>query len=66
VTRGFPGAKNDKTIVRYDLNVARVRDDHAYSDMEYELMAADGSTYTERGAYLIVDGGYHKASDLRH
>ena len=27
VTRGFPGAQNDKTIIRYDAAVQRVRDD---------------------------------------
>jgi hypothetical protein len=30
--------------------------------MENELLAADGSVYKQQGAYLIVDGGYHKAS----
>jgi hypothetical protein len=63
-TRGlnFAGAKNDKTIVRFDLTVSRVRIDLVYTeqDLEFKLLDANGEEMSERGAYLIVDGGYHK------
>ncbi|CAN0416889.1 unnamed protein product, partial [Ascophyllum nodosum] len=32
VTRGFPGAQNDKTIIRYDAAVQRVREDTRYKN----------------------------------
>ncbi|CAN0205245.1 unnamed protein product [Discosporangium mesarthrocarpum] len=31
-----------------------------FTDLEYTLFDADGNEYTHRGAYLIVDGGYHR------
>lgn len=60
VTKGFAGAQNDKTIVRFDLVVQRVRDGQPYKDVRYKLRRADGTESEEIGAYLIVDGGYHK------
>lgn len=57
-TKGYPGAHNDKTIVKFDSFVTKVREE--CKDVEYTLKDSDGTTYTERGAYLIVDGGYHQ------
>ncbi|CAN0051081.1 unnamed protein product, partial [Discosporangium mesarthrocarpum] len=31
-----------------------------FKDLEYTLFGADGNAYAHRGAYLIVDGGYHQ------
>jgi hypothetical protein len=64
-TRGYPGAKNDKTIVRYDLTVLRIRNDAVYTQKEFRLLDAGGGESTERGVYLIVDGGYHKVRTSR-
>lgn len=60
VTKGFPGAQNDKTIIRYDLNVQRIRESAVYRDKEFKLRNADGTESVHKGVYLIVDGGYHK------
>lgn len=56
-TKGFPGAQNDKTIVRFDKFVQRVRLE--YKDVEFTLKDEDGNEYTVHGLYLLVDGGYH-------
>ncbi|CAM9635507.1 unnamed protein product [Choristocarpus tenellus] len=34
---------------------------HIPTRLGYSLMDSDGNYYTEKGAYVIVDGGYHKA-----
>jgi Plant transposon protein len=68
VTRGFHGSANDKTIVRFDGFVNRIKGDAFYKNMEYNLRVNDGpaddpSSFTRvSGAYLIVDNGYHKVS----
>lgn len=60
-TRGFPGAHNDKTIVRFDKFANSVRDGW-YKDVEYTLKGKDGEDVHEKGPWLIVDGGYHYVS----
>jgi hypothetical protein len=51
---------NDKTIVRFDGFVTGIRDKKAYGQVTFQLMDTSGNISTETGAYLIVDGGYHK------
>ncbi|CAB1104922.1 unnamed protein product [Ectocarpus sp. CCAP 1310/34] len=60
VTRGFTGATNDKTIIRYDKAVTRIRTDPVYTEQKYKLYAQDGQQFEEKGCYLLVDNGYHK------
>ncbi|CAM9724983.1 unnamed protein product, partial [Ectocarpus sp. 4 AP-2014] len=60
VTRGFTGATNDKTIIRYDTAVTCIRTDPVYTEQKYKLYAQDGEQFEERGCYLLVDNGYHK------
>lgn len=60
VTRGFTGATNDKTIIRYDAAVDKIRKDSQYTERQYKLRKADGTTFTRSGCYLIVDNGYHE------
>ena len=60
-TKSFAGAHNDKTIIRYDLAVQKVREDPLYTEQKFELKHADGTTEQPKGSYLIVDNGYHKA-----
>ena len=31
-----------------------------YANVEFDLIDEDGNIIKEKGAYLIVDGGYHK------
>ncbi|CAN0375259.1 unnamed protein product, partial [Ectocarpus sp. 4 AP-2014] len=56
-TEGFPGAQNDKTIVKFDKSVMAVRDGW-YKDVEYTLKGKNGEEVHEKGPWLIVDGGY--------
>ena len=60
VTRGFPGAQNDKTIIRYDAAVQRVREDTRCKDKTFQLRCENGTLIDCRGNYLLVDNGYHK------
>ncbi|CAN0184692.1 unnamed protein product [Pylaiella littoralis] len=64
VTQGFTGATNDKTIVRYDAAVQTIRNNKVYKDREHKLRKADGTEFTRKGCYLIVDNGYHEVSVL--
>ena len=59
-TEGFPGTKNDKTIVKYDDFVTKVRTGELYGDTPFWLCCEDGTYKMHRGLYLIVDGGYHR------
>jgi hypothetical protein len=60
VTHGFPGASNDLIIVRFDGFVTDIHDGLRYSDVTFPMVTISGEEYTEKGAWLIVDGGYHK------
>lgn len=62
VTQGFTGATNDKTIVRYDAAVGSIRTNKQYTEREYKLRKKDGTEFTRKGCYLIVDNGYHEVS----
>jgi Plant transposon protein len=69
VTRGFHGAVNDKTIVKFDRFIQRIKNDKFYTQMEFNVRVSSldaeepGAMKRLKGAYLIVDGGYHK---VRH
>ncbi|CAN0203620.1 unnamed protein product [Discosporangium mesarthrocarpum] len=57
LTAGFPGAKNDKTIIRFDKLITKIRskDKHTHT-----MVGAEGTKHVQRGAYVYLDGGYHK------
>lgn len=59
-TEGHPGARNDKTIVRFDGFVTQIHNGELYADVPYQLLDDHGNVTHEKGLYLIVDGGYHK------
>ena len=59
-TQGHPGARNDKTIVKFDGFVTNIHKRKLYPDVPYTLCDAQGHIIQEKGLYLIVDGGYHK------
>jgi Plant transposon protein len=59
-TQGHPGARNDKTIVKFDGFVTSINNGDLYGDVPYSLTTEDGSEIQLKGLYLIVDGGYHK------
>ena len=60
VTTGFPGAQNDKTIIRYDSAVKRIKEDPIFTEREYKLRGERGDVVNCKGVYLLVDNGYHK------
>ena len=60
VTHGFPGTRSDRTIVRFDGFVSDIHDGLKYADVKYKMNTMDGVEYEEEGAWLLVDGGYHK------
>ncbi|CAB1097890.1 unnamed protein product [Ectocarpus sp. CCAP 1310/34] len=60
VTPGFTGSTNDKSIIRYDTAVTKIREDPIYSEKEFTVYEADGTPYQLKGCYLLVDNGYHK------
>ena len=59
VTAGYAGTLNDKTIVCYDGFVQEIHNQVLYEGIEFELCTANGQTITQKGLYLICDGGYH-------
>jgi len=51
------GTRNDKEIVKVDLNVYHIR--HGwYKDVSWNYYTSDGRVEKERGVYLICDNGY--------
>lgn len=63
-TKGYPGARNDKTIARLDNALYMVRNKEPYKSMVFKPYYEDGmpggKSTTHAGLYLIVDGGYRK------
>lgn len=59
-TTGHYGTTSDKTIVKFDGFVSKVRYDKRYTDAEFKLQVGVDQWITEKGLYLLVDGGYHK------
>jgi hypothetical protein len=64
VTPGFPGAFNDKTIVRHDYTVSEMRKG-MYSGVAFKLRAPGNQLLSKMGLFLICDGGYHKWLELQ-
>ena len=60
VTQGHPGARNDKTIVKFDGYVTSIHDRKLYQNETFELLDEEGVPRLQTGLYLIMDGGYHK------
>lgn len=62
-TPGHFGTRNDKTIVKFDSLVSKIRYEEPFSNFQYEIfqVAGDGNiiTHIVNGVYLICDNGYH-------
>lgn len=56
---GTPGSHNDKTIVRFDRFISKIRNKELYADVKFDLFDAHGNTTQHKGAYVLCDGGYH-------
>jgi hypothetical protein len=59
-TKGHPGARNDKTIVRYDQFILDIKEKRLWNGILWKLRKRDGTVYEVLGLYGIVDGGYHQ------
>ena len=59
-TIGHYGTTSDRTIVKFDGFVRQIRTEKKYIDAEFELQVGPKEWITEKGVYLLVDGGYHK------
>jgi hypothetical protein len=55
--QGFHGSYNDKTIVKFDGAMIKIRDG-LYAEYEYNIYEEDGEIVTMKGAYTINDNGY--------
>lgn len=62
-TKGYPGAENDKTVVKRDLAVSRIENEDVWASYKYKLHDLEGTTSSRTGGWLIVDGGYHHVSN---
>lgn len=54
----FAGRINDKTKVRYDKYVAKLRTGE-FKDVTFNYVDAQGAVQRETGPYVICDNGYH-------
>lgn len=64
VSKGFAGAANDRTILRYDLAVQMVREDPVYRGRMFSLYNEDGTWTEHKGVYLLVENGHHQVNDV--
>lgn len=60
ISHGFPGARNDKTVVRYDNFLHALETQPQYKDYTYQVYTAPGQQQQMRGLASLCDGGYHK------
>jgi len=59
VVRGKPGTWADKSIIRFDDFIMQLKNNSLYRNFEFKVHTANGSLEERRGAYVLVDGGYH-------
>ena len=52
-TKSFWGARNDKTIVRYDKHIMDLKNGVTYENIEYELINLDGVPHKRKGKLLF-------------
>ena len=58
-TRGFYGSQNDKSIIRFDGLISKLRAG-SHKHVSFELYESDGSKRRIYDPYVLVDGGYHR------
>ena len=63
-TVGYPGRWNDKTIVRFDVFVTDIQRGLYLKDHKFTLKDSEGEDVNYEGAWILVDGGYLKWSNL--
>ena len=55
-----PGNRNDKTIVKYDAFIDKLRTEDLYKTFKFKLWNEKGELVTHHGCYVVCDGGYHQ------
>lgn len=63
VTKGFAGSLNDKTVMRRDKAISRLRCSEMYTKKAYHLRKEDGTLVEHRGNYCISDNENHKVRE---
>jgi hypothetical protein len=53
------GACNDKTIIRTDDFIHKLRTWPLYTKIKFHLYTGPGTFVVHEGVYVLVDGGYH-------
>ena len=61
-TEGYPGARNDKTLLKFDGFLNQIHQGKLYGHVLYELCTRDGTLTQEKDCYLFFDGGYHNGN----
>jgi hypothetical protein len=65
-TTGHPARWNDKTLILFDKFARGIRDGNVLSDVDFELFEKNSNgavvSVKYRGAWLMVDNGYHNWS----
>jgi Plant transposon protein len=59
-TIGHYGTTSDKTIVKFDGYVSKVRFEKLFTEAQFKIQIAENKWIIEKGVYFLVDGGYHK------
>ncbi len=57
---GFPGARNDKTVVMSDYYLHLLKTDPRYVEYEYEVYVENGERLIMKGLHSLCDGGCHR------
>jgi len=60
VSEAFPGARNDKAIVRFDTFLDDLVEKPELASYNYTLRTRSGGNDIWRGLWALCDGGYHK------
>jgi Plant transposon protein len=59
-TIGHYGTTSDKTIIKFDGYVTKVRFEKLFTEAQFKIQIAENKWIIERKVYLLVDGGYRK------
>ena len=60
ISKAFFWSSNDKTICKFDHLTREMHSGTKYSENTFQIRTRDGDEITEKGLYLICDGGFCK------
>jgi hypothetical protein len=58
-TPGFYGSQNDKSIIRFDGLISKLRAG-SHKEVQFKVYDVNGDLETLKDPYVLVDGGYHR------